>query len=447
VGNREQRRVDVVVVGAGLSGLIAARTIRAAGLDVCVLEARDRAGGRLEPVASPDGIAYDAGGQFLGATQTRVVELVEELGLQHSPLSRSGRFVRVRDGRRAASNAGAFADTAASDQYHAALQRIVDLAGELDPEAPWTHPRAGDWDGETFRTWTASQIASADVRRAVEGDLMPTGPPTDVSLFRVLAFVRAVGDRDDLLSTEHALVHGGSFQIAERVAAPLADAIVLESPVRRIVQNAAGVRVTSDRAEVDAGAAIVALAPPLVERIEFSPDLPARRRLLQQRWAQMPSIKSIAVYEAPWWRERGFSGHAATDLPVAPYINDASAPDDGRGVLVSFTNLSLRPPAWVIDDADRRRAHFLATVDAAFGPDAPAPLAYLEGNWFGRRWACGCGNLLGPGVLSQLGDALRAPDGRVLWAGTETAVRWPGFMEGAIRTGERAAEQARALVG
>jgi monoamine oxidase len=447
VGNRTERRVDVVVIGAGLSGLVAARAIRAAGLDVCVLEARDRAGGRLEPVAGPGGVAYDAGGQFLGATQTRVVELVDELGLRHSPLSRSGRFVRVRAGRRAASNGGAFDDDAASEQYDAALQRIVDMAGELDLEAPWTHPRAAEWDAETFRTWTVSQIASAGARRAVEGDLMPTGPPTDVSLFRVLAFVRAVGDRDDLLSTEHGLVHGGSFQIAERVAAPLADAIVLESPVRKIAQDATGVRVTSDRAEVDAGAAIVALAPPLVERIELSPDLPARRRLLQQRWAQMPSIKSIAVYETPWWRERGFSGHAATDLPVAPYINDASPPDDGRGVLVSFTNLSLRPPAWVIDDADRRRAAFLATVDAAFGPDAPAPLAYLEGNWFGRRWACGCGNLLGPGVLSQLGDTLRAPAGRVLWAGTETAVRWPGFMEGAIRTGEHAAEQALALLG
>jgi monoamine oxidase len=447
VGNCEQRHVDVVVIGAGLSGLTAARAIHAAGLDVCVLEARDRAGGRLEPVAGPDGIAYDAGGQFLGATQTRVVELVEELGLRHSPLSRSGRFVRVRDGRRAASNGGAFDDPVAGEQYDAALQRIVAMASELDPDAPWTHPRAGAWDGETFRTWTASQIASADARRAIEGDLMPTGPPTDVSLFRVLAFVRAVGDRDDLLSTEHGLVHGGSFQIAERAAAPLADAIVLESPVRRIAQDATRVRVTSDRAEVDARAAIVALAPPLAERIEFSPDLPARRRLLQQRWAQMPSIKSIAVYETPWWRERGFSGNAATDLPVAPYINDASPPGDGRGVLVSFTNLSLRPPAWVIDDGARRREQFLATVDAAFGPSAPAPLAYLEGNWFGRRWARGCGNLLAPGVLSQLGDALREPARRVLWAGTEASMRWPGFMEGAILAGEDAAAQAIALAG
>src|SRR5689334_12982918 len=126
VGKREERRVDVI--GAGLSGLIAARTIRAAGLEVCVLEARNRAGGRLEPVMTSDRVAYDAGGQFLGATQTRVVELVAELGLRHSPLSRSGRFVRVRDGRRAASDGGAFDDVVASEQYDAALQRIVAMA-------------------------------------------------------------------------------------------------------------------------------------------------------------------------------------------------------------------------------------------------------------------------------------------------------------------------------
>ena len=436
----------MVVIGAGLSGLIAARAIRAAGLDVCVLEARDRAGGRLEPVAGPDGAAYDAGGQFLGKTQTRVFELVEELGLAHSPLSTTGRFVRVRDGRRSAPDGAVFDNVAASEQYDAALRRIVDLAGELSVDEPWTHPRSGEWDSETFRTWTMANIASGDARRAVEGDLMPTGPPTDVSLFRVLAFVRSVGDRDDLLSTEYGLIHEGTFQIGERLAAQLGDAIVLGSPVRAIVQESAGVRVTSDRAEVAARAAIVAVAPPLAERIDFTPDLAPRRRLLQQRWAQMPSIKSIAVYDAPWWRERGFSGHAATDLPVAPYINDASPPSDGRGILVSFTNLSLRPPGWVIDDAARRHAHFLATVDAAFGPDAPAPVAYLEGNWFGRRWACGCGNLLAPGVLSQLGDALRAPAGRVLWAGTEAAVRWPGYMEGAIRAGEDAAAQAMAVV-
>jgi monoamine oxidase len=447
VGNRDRRATDVVVIGAGLSGLIAARAVRAAGLGVCVLEARDRAGGRLEPVAGPDGEAYDAGGQFLGKTQVRVFELVDALGLAHSPASTAGRFVRVRDGRRSALDGAGFDDPAAGEQYDGALRRLVAMAGELDADTPWTHPRAGEWDSETFRTWTEANIASADARRAVEGDLMPTGPPTDVSLFRVVAFVRAVGDREDLLTTEHGLIHGGTFQIGDRLAAQLADAIVLETPVRAIAQGPTGVEVVADRVEVHAGAAIVALAPPLVERIDFSPELPARRRLLQQRWAQMPSIKSIAVYEMPWWRERGFSGNAATDLPVAPYINDASPPGDGRGVLVSFTNLSLRPPAWVIDDEARRRAQFLATVDAAFGPSAPAPLAYLEGNWFGRRWARGCGNLLAPGVLSQLGDALRAPAGRVLWAGTEASMRWPGFMEGAILAGEDAAARAIALAG
>jgi monoamine oxidase len=159
----------------------------------------------------------------------------------------------------------------------------------------------------------------------------------------------------------------------------------------------------------------------------------------------MPSIKSIAVYETPWWRERGFSGQAVTDLPVAPFLMDASPPDDDVGVLVSFTNLARRPPAWVVEDTYRRRSQFFATVTAAFGPDVHAPLAYLEGNWLGRRWTYGCGQMLQCGVLSRFGDVLRAPVGRVLWAGTEVSIEWPTYMEGAIRAGDYAAEQVLAL--
>lgn len=433
------------MVGAGLSGLVAARELQQAGLSVCVLEAQSRVGGRIERVAGPDDTAFDGGGQFLGETQTRIFELSDEIGLGNSPLPVVGRFVRIRDGVRAMFDDGGFDDAAARGRYDEALRQVVEMAGELSLEAPWLHPCADEWDSQTFRTWTMANIPQADVRDAVEAELRVSGPPADVSLFYVLAFVRGLGDERGLRTTDHALIRGGTFQLPERLAAELGENVVLETPVRAIAHGPTGVHIASDRLDVDADTVIVAVAPPLVERIEFTPDLPPRRRILQHRWVQMPSIKSIAVYETPWWRERGFSGQAVTDLPVAAYLVDASRPDDGLGVLVSFTNFFRRPPAWVVEDAGRRRSQFFDTVAAAFGPEVSTPLAYLEGNWIGRRWAYGCGQMLQCGVLSRFGDVLRARVGRVLWAGTEVSVEWPTYMEGAIRAGEHAADQALGL--
>jgi monoamine oxidase len=440
----ERRRVEVVVVGAGLSGLAAARRLHSRGRSVCVLEAQASVGGRIERLEGPGDTAIDGGGQFLGETQTRIFELADELELAPSPLSKEGRFVNILAGVRSTSDEGLLGEAGARRRYNDALRQILDLTSELSLVRPWTHPRAAEWDSQVFRTWTEANIPERDVRDAVEATLMPAGSAADVSLFHVLVYVRGIGDEKGLRTTEYALIPGGTFQIPERMAAELGEAVALESPVRAIAHGPTAVRVTSDRIEVDADTAIIALAPPLVERIEFTPDLPPRRRILQHRWVQQPSIKSIAVYETAWWRERGYSGEAVTDLPVAQFIMNASAPG-GMGILVSFTNLTRRPPTWVIEDADRRHSQFLKTVTAAFGPDAPPPLAYLEGNWMARRWSYGCGQMLQCGVLSRFGDVLRAPVGRLIWAGTEVAIGWATYMEGAIRAGEQAAEQALAL--
>jgi monoamine oxidase len=443
----DQGRVSVVVVGAGLSGMVAARNLRAAGLSVRVLEASARVGGRIQRIAGPQNTGYDGGGQFVDDPQVRIIELINELGLSCGEVSTGGLFVRIRNGVRSTEKGETPKDRREATQNQNALQRVVNLAAELRPDAPWTHPRAAEWDSMTFRTWTEANIASDDARNAVESLLMPTGPPTDVSLFHVLVWVRGHGDARNLHTSERYLVRGGTFQVPERLAADLGDVLMLETPVRAVFQDATGVRVISERIEIDADAAIVALAPPLVERIDFTPDLPARRRILQHRWTQMPSIKSIAVYEKPWWRERGFSGQAVTDFPVAPFIIDASDADGGPGVLVSFTNFCRRPPAWVVNDAARRRSQFFDTIAATFGAAPEEPTGYLEGNWIGRRWSYGCGQMLQCGVLSSFGDMLRTPADRVCWAGTEVAVGYAGYMEGAVRAGENAAAQAIALVG
>jgi monoamine oxidase len=285
------------------------------------------------------------------------------------------------------------------------------------------------------------------VRELLEAQLASAGPAEEVSLLSVLEFLRGVGGVEGLRTSRHSVVRGGAFQLSERLAASIGESLILDSPVRSIEQSSTGVVVRADTIEAHAEVVIVAIAPPLAELIEFTPALPARRRLLQQRWAQAPSIKITAVYPAPWWRERGFSGRAITDLPVAPVLLDASPSDGSTGVIVSMSSAAQPPPAWVIEDSARRKAQFFEALTCLFGAGPPEPIAYLEANWFGHRWIAGCGQMLPCGVLSGLGDTLRPPVGRVVWAGSEVSERWAAYLDGAVRAAEDAVAQARRLLG
>jgi monoamine oxidase len=443
------RECDVAIVGAGLAGLSAARSLTDAGLSVLILEARDRVGGRTLNHPLADGSVVEVGGQWVGPTQLRVNEWIRELGLQlfetyntgHNQFEYRGRLSRYQ-GAIPKLNPIVLADVA---QAQARLDR---MAKQVPLHAPWDAPKAAEWDSQTVATWINKHTHTAGAKAFFE--LVCEGvwaaQPADLSLLHFLFYINSGGGIDALISTgeggaqQHRIV-GGSQQIAISAAHTLGDRILFSSPVRRIIDDGESVAVQADDVEVQAAHVIVAIPPTLTGRIDYQPALPGWRDQLTQRIPQGSVIKCMAVYDEPFWRTQGFSGQVtSTDGPVK-VVFDNTPPDSNTGVLLGFLEGEQARTLGRLPLAERRDA-VIACFARFFGPRAARPNDYIEKSWAEEPYTRGCyGGYFPPGVWTTLGSGLRQPCGRIHWAGAETAEVWNGYMDGAISSGERAATE------
>ncbi len=437
---------DVVVVGAGLAGLTAARDLAAAGRGVVVLEARDRVGGRVLNAATRDGVVVELGGQWVGPTQDRALALADELGAALFPTYNEGHnLVSYRGKHRRYRGAIPKLPPRVLASIGQAQLRLDRMARRVPLDEPWTAADAEAWDGQTVESWLRRHVGARGAREMLRLAVRAVfaTEAADLSLLHFLFYSHAGGLLDRLLNVaggaQESRVVGGSQVLATGLAAQLGDVVHLSCPVRRIVQDDARVTVHADGLTVDAGAVVVAIPPTLAGRIDYEPALPSWRDQLTQRMPMGSVIKSMAVYDEAFWRDDGLTGQVTSDVGPVQLTFDNSPPGGTPGVLLSFVEgvhareLSRRT-------LDERRAETLDCLAEHFGPRAAAPSEYLELDWSAERWSGGCyGAHLPPGVLTQFGPALRAPCGRIHWAGTETASVWAGYMDGAIRSGEAVA--------
>jgi monoamine oxidase len=436
---RPARRADVIVVGAGLAGLAAARGLAAAGRSVLVLEARDRVGGRTRTIDA-GGTFIDLGGQWVGPTQSRVVALAKAVGVRTFDVYAQGdRLLRLGGGLRRFQETPPLSEAGVS-ALASAYAQLEAMAGEIDVDAPWRSPNAAVWDSMTMETWLAATVADAGARSFLTLDTRASAAvePSDISLLAVLAAL-ASGPTDE--DPEAWRFVGGAQPIARRVAARLGERVVLNAPVARVVRRARGVVVEAAGRRYVGDAAVVAVPLALASRIAYEPPLPAARDQFSQRAPMASVIKCQAVYRAPFWRDEGLTGYALSDAGPVVQTADSSPPAGRPGVLVGFVagNQARR---WVQRSKGARRAAVLAAFAQLFGKRAGSPLAYFEGNWPAEPWTRGCySTVFPPGVLTEFGPALRRPVGAIHWAGTETASRWTHFMDGAVRSGERVAAE------
>lgn len=443
--------VDVAVVGAGLAGLTAARDLGAAGRSVCVLEARDRVGGRILNAATKDGTIVEVGGQWVGPGQDRVAALAQELGVEQFPTYDEGENLLVYQGKRSRYQ-GTIPRLPAPVLAGVGMgQLLLDrMARRVPLEEPWKAPQAGRWDAMTVETWLRRHIPSAGARRmlALAVTSVFAVEPRDLSLLHFLFYSHSGELLDRLLGVKDGAQErrfvGGSQEIALRLAARLGDVVRLSAPVRRIEQDDNGVTVHADGASVHAQAVVVAVPPTLAGRIEYSPALPAQRDQLTQRMPMGSVIKTMAVYDDPFWRRQGLSGQATSDEGPVQITFDNS-PTSGRpGVLLAFLEGEAARRLGLLT-VDERRRQVVADLVRLFGAEAASPNEYLELDWSAEPWTRGCyGAHTPPGTLSAYGPALRQPCGRIHWAGTESSPVWCGYMDGAVRSGERV---ARDLLG
>ncbi len=449
---RHPRKVDVAVVGAGLSGLSAARALRKQGHSVIVLEARDRVGGRTW-TKQVRGIPVDVGGQWIGPQQKRIAALAKAVGVKTFPTYNTGLNVYDRAGAlKTYTGAIPPAEPAAIGDIAVALVALDRMAGQVPLDAPWKAPLAREWDGQTLETWKLANMKTDEGRLLLDLSIQAVfaGEPRDVSLLHVLFYVHSAGSFDNLINTANGAQEsrfvGGSQLVSRKVAAALGSRVVLHSPVRRIVHGRRGVRIESDRVDVDARYCVVTVPPALAARIDYQPGLPGRRDQLTQRMPMGSVLKCHAVYDKPFWRDDGRTGQATSDTGPVKVTYDNSPPTGGKGVLLGFIE-GEEARLWSRRSAAKRRAAVLAQFARWFGPEAKAPRAYVEQNWMEEAWSRGCyGAWAPPGVLLDYGPALREPVGRIHWAGTETASEWCGYMDGAVSSGERVAAELGKLL-
>lgn len=441
--------VDVAVIGAGLAGLTCARELLAGGVErVVVLEARERVGGRTVNQTITGGAVVEGGGQWIGPTQTEIIALARELGIDTFLTFHTGETVLYFQGFRfresqLPNNARAQADV------ERAVATLDKMAARVPLEAPWTAPQAMAWDRMTLAEWIRANVKSADAREelTLEVSGFLSAPASRISLLYMLFYIASAGSLKALTSTrggaqERRFV-GGSQLLSLRMAAQLGERVVTGAPVTRIDTTGDSVRIESERGVVRARKVVVAMMPKDAARIAFAPTLPESHLNLLSKWtASAGDYKANLVYREPFWRAKGLSGQCVTDRPEVGFTMDNSPPvADGSsasspGVLAVFTDPSSLP-----DGVKERRAAIAKALVPVFGRKARSPIDFVEMNWSREPFTSGCVSPLGPGFLTKYGAALRVPVGPIHWAGTETATVWTGYMEGAVRSGKRVARE------
>lgn len=410
-------------------------------------------------------------GQAVQRTQHRVFDLAKSLGIHTFKTYDSGSYVNETTSGLRTTDQGTRIPIDPGD-VGAAQTLLVwnELAKQIDPTHPWDSPsreQALEWDSMTVDSWMRQNLippgqgpGSATYALTTLAAQSVSGPcdPRDMSFLDMLVAIATAGTIDNMINTgggaQDSRFIGGSQRISIRMAAELGDRVVLGAPVRAIAQDSHGVTVSGEGFSVRGKSVIVSLPPTLTGRIQYDPPMAefdgGMRDQLVQRAPMGSTIKVQVFYPHPYWREQGLAGQATSDRgPITstfdntPFTNDAqttNSHDVSPGVLIGFMDAGDAREWGTKTMAERRRV-----TEAQFArlfPKGPKPIGYVEMNWSLETYTGGCyGVYFGPGVWTAYGPALTRPVGRIHWAGSDISSVWNGYMDGAVHTGEVAAEE------
>jgi monoamine oxidase len=445
--------VDFCVIGAGFAGLTAALRLKQAGHSVALLEARDRVGGRTFTEVRDDGTWIDRGGAWVGPGQDRIYALMNEFDIGSYKQYADGEAMMIVDGKRFRYR-GVVPRTLnpfATVNLGTAMLQLTKMCKTIPLEAPWDARKADKWDRITVASWLNHNVRSLVARNLLETAIggTYTSDTSEISLLFALHQMASGGGPDFVFGIEggsqDSRIVGGMGAVYRPMAAQLGESLHLAQPVRGIDQDDVGVTVRSDDMTVRARRAVVAVPIAIASQILYEPMLPVDRSLLQQRMPSGSVHKINIVYDEPFWRADGLSGQSAAPGTPAQVTIDASTDAGTPGVLCVIVEGPTARELCGLDATQRRRL-VLGELADRFGAKARSPVDYIEQNWTTERYSGG--GMIShapPGVLTEFGPALRQPCGRVHWAGTESSAVMCGWVDGAVRSGERAAAEVMAL--
>lgn len=446
---------DVIVVGAGVSGLAAAKRLVAAGKSVIVVEARDRVGGKVYDKKAANGALFELGGAYVGPCQDRVLELAAELGIDTYLNHNIGQSVFYNAGFRAVYDKGKLPISEDGlSQLTEACKALDSMAQKLDVHEPWRHDESRSWDSVTLASWMKTIIKDTSAYKVLEASIraLLSAEPEDVSLLQFLTYICRAGNETNpgnvarLMGTTNGAqerrLDGGTQLIAIRLAEMLGSIIKLASPVTRIDLKDGIYNVSGANFSARSGSVVLALSPPLATRITYTPPLSPARDQMSQRMPMGSLGKAIAIYSSPFWREEGLNGQAVGISGCTVQTTFDCSPKDGScGGIIGFLEANEMRRLDSLSEADIQKLVVEDYVNF-FGPKARNVEQWIIQRWDHEEYSRG-GHfaLCPPNVMTQFGKTIRERVGNLFFAGTEASPYWAGFIDGAIRAGEAAADQ------
>lgn len=442
---------DVIVVGAGPSGLTAAWRLKQAGLSVQVLEARDRVGGRTW-TDTIDGAVLEIGGQWVSPDQTALLALLDELGLQTFPRYRDGDSVYLSpEGARRRYTGEMFP---AAEHTVAEMTRLIDMLDELAAQigagAPWEHPKARELDTVSFQHWLRAQSddeeACNNIGLFVAGGML-TKPAHAFSALQAVLMAASAGSFSNLVDDNFILdkrVIGGMQQVSELLAERLGEDVRLNAPVRTIRWQQDSVLVEADGVSVTGRRVVMAVPPNLYSRVSFEPPLPRRQHQMHQHQSMGLVVKVHAVYDKPFWRDEGLCGTGFGADELVQEVYDNTNYEDQRGTLVGFISDEKADQVFALSAAERR-AQVLDSLARYLGPAALEPVVYYESDWGAEEWTRGAyAASYDLGGLHRYGADQLVPVGPIHWSSSDLAAEGYQHVDGAVRMGQYTADKLQA---
>ena len=439
---------DTIIIGAGYSGIGAATKLYENGKDFLVVEARDRIGGRVWSKQLNNGAIIDIGAQWIGPQQLLMWEMVKKHKVDTFETYDEGKNILAWNNK-ISTYKGTIPniDPISLVDLGLALNKINQKCKKIPIESPWMVKGAHQLDSISLYSWMEKNLwtKKAKFLFKVGVESVFAVEPAEISMLYALFYAHSGVDFEKLISIKNGAQQtrfvNGSQHLLTQMANPFTEKILLDNPVVAIEQNNNGVIVYTKHSKIIGKKCIIAIPPTLLQKIQFIPDLPPNKVQLNQRMPMGTAMKCFGIYKKPFWREKGFSGQVVSNDEHIQVTFDCSPHDESCGIIMAFVEAG-NARKFIEKTREEREAIFFESLSKYFGPEALEPIDYVEKCWSEEIWSGGCyaGNPT-PGTLTQFGEYLRKPLGNIHWAGTETATKGNGYMEGALEAGYRAAAE------
>ncbi|GIX79806.1 amine oxidase B [Caerostris darwini] len=454
---------QVIVVGAGISGLSAAKWLHEAGINVICLEARDRVGGRTFTKRDPKVGYVDIGGAYVGPTQDRLLRMAKEFGIQNYKVNEEEDLLHYKNGRRTRFKTGELPrrrNPLVNMDINNIFYLMDKMGEEIPADAPWNAKHANEWDTMTYKEFLQKYCWTKGGLEFFKNfvNLNITTESYEASLLSFLWYIKQCGGTKRIFSTtnggQERKFIGGTQQVSEKIAEKLGDAVVIKSsPVVGINQESNDVVLvkTLNGKEYKTKYIILACPPVVQMKIHFTPSLPPLRSQLMQRMPMGTVMKCIIYYKKAFWRDLGLCGsllmEGGDNIPMF-YALDDTKPDGSYPAIIGFILADKCRRLCLLSPEERKQRIAKSLAEVMGTSEALEPIHYEEKNWMDEQYSGGCYTAMyPPGFFTRYGRALRTPIDRLYFAGTETATKWSGYIEGGIEAGERAAREILYAMG